>query len=435
MDKREEELNLDFNDEYFVNFGEFVSGEEIESESESDIQSEDGDEVTNEDGKRSHYKSYIDLTTDGVTSLSFATQHLVKEEILVVGSLNVVDKLEVDDKMVYKVEEFWNNGKENNGMNIMSHFGVLVASFNRLDRHVAKNIDMFNQMCIEIDRLNKKIGLDPVIGLSTKCDLNMVKTKGAPKKSSKLVNNEKCSQCCKGGYTITTCPDLHMEEDFSEPDCTSIETNNKVCMVEKESSRWGTWDIRGKKPVQNTDARHLHMTNSHLNQTPPSMSFLPMKLFLCMVKFHQYLYQFQNVVIPVVKSNSERRTISLCEWWDIMERITSKCNSCSSWDKPTYNYIFPGFSLGLVISGAIQVHNDMHLAALDALAKPVSEENYEKGLIYPPFFDIGKFSANIAANVAAKANKLLLATRLPRPQNLVKYAESCMYTPVYRNCR
>ncbi|KAG4967699.1 hypothetical protein JHK87_033350 [Glycine soja] len=53
-------------------------------------------------------------------------------------------------------------------------------------------------------------------------------------------------------------------------------------------------------------------------------------------------------------------------------------------------YIFPGFGLGLVILATITVHDDMLLAAC-------------------------------------------LATHLPRPQNLVKYAESCMYTPVYPN--
>ncbi|KAL2342563.1 hypothetical protein Fmac_003848 [Flemingia macrophylla] len=94
-------------------------------------------------------------------------------------------------------------------------------------------------------------------------------------------------------------------------------------------------------------------------------------------------------------------------------------------------YIFPGFGLGMVISGAIRVHDDMLLAA----SKQVSEENYKKGLIYPPFSNIRKISANIAANVAAKAYELGLATRRPRPQNLVKYAESCMYTHVYRNYR
>ncbi|OMP11759.1 Malic oxidoreductase [Corchorus capsularis] len=98
-------------------------------------------------------------------------------------------------------------------------------------------------------------------------------------------------------------------------------------------------------------------------------------------------------------------------------------------------YIFPGFGLGLVISGAIRVHDDMLLAASEALAKLVSDENYDKGLIYPPFSSIRKISANIAANVAAKAYELGVATRLPRPANLVKYAESCMYSPVYRTYR
>ncbi|MQL78836.1 hypothetical protein Taro_011250 [Colocasia esculenta] len=98
-------------------------------------------------------------------------------------------------------------------------------------------------------------------------------------------------------------------------------------------------------------------------------------------------------------------------------------------------YIFPGLGLGLVISGAIRVHEDMLLAASEALAEQVTQENFEKGLIYPPFSNIRKISAHIAANVAAKAYELGLATRLPRPANLVKYAESCMYSPNYRSYR
>ncbi|CAL9126797.1 NADP-dependent malic enzyme-like isoform X2 [Musa acuminata AAA Group] len=95
-------------------------------------------------------------------------------------------------------------------------------------------------------------------------------------------------------------------------------------------------------------------------------------------------------------------------------------------------YIFPGLGLGLVISGAIRVHDEMLLAASEALAQQVTQENFDKGLIYPPFKSIRKISAHIAANVAAKVYELGLATRLPRPENLVKYAESCMYTPAYR---
>nr|GMD48870.1 NADP-dependent malic enzyme [Ipomoea batatas] len=98
-------------------------------------------------------------------------------------------------------------------------------------------------------------------------------------------------------------------------------------------------------------------------------------------------------------------------------------------------YIFPGFGLGLIMSGTVRVHDDMLLTASEALAAEVTEENYAAGLIYPPFTKIRKISAHIAANVAAKSYELGLATHLPRPKDLVKYAESCMYTPVYRNYR
>ncbi|GER25595.1 malic enzyme [Striga asiatica] len=75
------------------------------------------------------------------------------------------------------------------------------------------------------------------------------------------------------------------------------------------------------------------------------------------------------------------------------------------------------------------------LNTAEALAAQVTEENYEKGLIYPPFTNIRKISAHIAANVAAKSYELGLASRLPRPKDLVKFAESCMYSPVYNNYR
>ncbi|KAJ0755889.1 putative malate dehydrogenase (oxaloacetate-decarboxylating) (NADP(+)) [Helianthus annuus] len=69
-------------------------------------------------------------------------------------------------------------------------------------------------------------------------------------------------------------------------------------------------------------------------------------------------------------------------------------------------YIFPGFGLGLIISGAIRVHDDMLLAASEALAEQVTPEHFANGLIYPPFTNIRKISAHIAARVAAKAYEL-----------------------------
>jgi malate dehydrogenase (oxaloacetate-decarboxylating)(NADP+) len=53
--------------------------------------------------------------------------------------------------------------------------------------------------------------------------------------------------------------------------------------------------------------------------------------------------------------------------------------------------------------------NDGHsfiIRAAESLANQVTEESYKKGMTYPSFTDIRKISANIAANVAAKAYEL-----------------------------
>lgn len=60
--------------------------------------------------------------------------------------------------------------------------------------------------------------------------------------------------------------------------------------------------------------------------------------------------------------------------------------------------------------------NNITCATAEALASQVTQENYEKGLIYPPFTNIRKISAHIAACVAAKVYELgessFLGTRL-----------------------
>lgn len=48
----------------------------------------------------------------------------------------------------------------------------------------------------------------------------------------------------------------------------------------------------------------------------------------------------------------------------------------------------------------------LYFATAEALAEQVSQENYDKGLIYPPFTNIRKISAHIAAKVAAKTYEL-----------------------------
>ncbi|KAI3822443.1 hypothetical protein L1987_10033 [Smallanthus sonchifolius] len=98
-------------------------------------------------------------------------------------------------------------------------------------------------------------------------------------------------------------------------------------------------------------------------------------------------------------------------------------------------YIFPGFGLGLIMCGATRVHDDLLLAASEGLASQITDEDYAKGIIFPPFSCIRKISAHIAASVADKAYELGLASLLPRPNDLVKFSESCMYSPIYPTYR
>lgn len=63
-----------------------------------------------------------------------------------------------------------------------------------------------------------------------------------------------------------------------------------------------------------------------------------------------------------------------------------------------------------LLSLQLLILNIIDTYAAEALAKLVTEENYEKGLIYPPFSDIRTISANIAADVAAKAYELGLCS-------------------------
>ena len=48
----------------------------------------------------------------------------------------------------------------------------------------------------------------------------------------------------------------------------------------------------------------------------------------------------------------------------------------------------------------------LFLETAEALASQVSQEDFDKGLIYPPFTNIREISAHIAAKVAAKSYEL-----------------------------
>jgi malate dehydrogenase (oxaloacetate-decarboxylating)(NADP+) len=95
-------------------------------------------------------------------------------------------------------------------------------------------------------------------------------------------------------------------------------------------------------------------------------------------------------------------------------------------------YVFPGIGLGVVVSGASCVTNEMFSAAAKALAYEASESDLCRGRIFPPLSEIRTVSASIAAAVASVAYKHGLATE-PEPTDLMAYIRANMYEPEYRS--
>ncbi len=95
-------------------------------------------------------------------------------------------------------------------------------------------------------------------------------------------------------------------------------------------------------------------------------------------------------------------------------------------------YIFPGVGLGVVVSGARLVTDEMFSEAARALADQVTPGDLKLGRLYPPLSSIREVSAHIAAAVAEVAWRRDLAT-LERPEDVLGYVKSQMYQPVYRS--
>ena len=94
------------------------------------------------------------------------------------------------------------------------------------------------------------------------------------------------------------------------------------------------------------------------------------------------------------------------------------------------SYIFPGVGLGVIVTGAQRVTDEMFLAAARALASQVTKADLDQGSLYPALDRIRDVSAHIAAAVADVAFRRRLTSRR-RPRNLLSYVRAQMYDPRY----
>ena len=93
-------------------------------------------------------------------------------------------------------------------------------------------------------------------------------------------------------------------------------------------------------------------------------------------------------------------------------------------------YIFPGVGLGIILSQAEVISDDLFLAAAETLSILVSDKELSSGQLYPSIKDIKKVSKEIAITVAKKAFSEGL-TNMKIPQDIESSLDRIIYNPVY----
>jgi malate dehydrogenase (oxaloacetate-decarboxylating)(NADP+) len=93
-------------------------------------------------------------------------------------------------------------------------------------------------------------------------------------------------------------------------------------------------------------------------------------------------------------------------------------------------YIFPAVGLGIILSGATRVTQEMFFIAAKKLASEVTDEDLASGRVYPSLSRIREVSSKIAAAVATIAFHRGLAT-VPEPSDILGWIRSEVYDPDY----
>lgn len=94
-------------------------------------------------------------------------------------------------------------------------------------------------------------------------------------------------------------------------------------------------------------------------------------------------------------------------------------------------FIFPAMGLAIFATEAKRVTDEMFITAAEAVAEQVTQEDFEKGLIYPQVKDIMKVSLNVAVKIAEEIFKSRLAG-IEKPEDLHAFIKSKMYVPEYK---
>ncbi|CAG9769466.1 unnamed protein product [Ceutorhynchus assimilis] len=94
-------------------------------------------------------------------------------------------------------------------------------------------------------------------------------------------------------------------------------------------------------------------------------------------------------------------------------------------------YIFPGVGLGVMCAGIKNVGEDHFLIAAEALAEMVTEEDLEKGSIYPPLSKVTECSVSIATKLLEYSYSKGNASVFPEPKHKESFVRAQMYNTDY----
>lgn len=97
------------------------------------------------------------------------------------------------------------------------------------------------------------------------------------------------------------------------------------------------------------------------------------------------------------------------------------------------SYIFPGVALGVIAAGVSTIPEDIFLISAKALAELVTDDDLNKGSLYPPLESIQACSIEIAEKVLDYAYEHGLATVRPKPKNSREFVKAQMYDAHYKS--
>jgi malate dehydrogenase (oxaloacetate-decarboxylating)(NADP+) len=93
-------------------------------------------------------------------------------------------------------------------------------------------------------------------------------------------------------------------------------------------------------------------------------------------------------------------------------------------------YVFPGIGLGVAVSEARRVTDEMFFASAKVLAEMTTSKDLAKGRLFPALTQIREISARIAVATAEVAYQRGL-TDQPKPRHLLEHMRRMQYQPVY----